>query len=413
MPEIPISDIQLSQINDLSTGTPSIANLSIKDILSYTGRVSPTSLSVVYVMDRAIILQEMMSKVDNVLVKGLAKDLIAVLTNWFEDPEVPCCLIQGIWATYAAAHQNTKLEFSIADTGFVKYLDVLIAFIDFIISLLTSDLKKAISFTPDILKEITDSVMQAIIAVLQEVLFSLRDSMINGLLQQMDGMLDNSSIWAKCLPLQQLLNVLKKYVNDYGLFAELMEKIKGLVAGKFNAFSFMKELNLPENTMNLEFLYWFRDLLIKIKQATINMELCVAYSYTPVGGTSSLNDSNVDDALNNHGDTANVDGSGQDAAQGIQVLSDGSILTDKNAKSNNISTISNSSIRTFLNKYYGYPFDVLDNMLTTSTSKDSIIGTDINSDVISNVNADCPNSPSPEEIVNWALRVRNRSLMNV
>jgi len=386
-----------------------VGNITVKDVLGISTLERITQKNI----KETIILKEMISKIDQPILKGLAMDTITVLSNWFNDPEMVCCLIQGIYAWYAKTHKIPPTDFRLADTDFVKWLDVLISFIDLIIVLLTSDLKKIELFIPDFIKEIANTVIGAILLVLQETLFALRDSIINRILAEIDDASAKNSIWAKCLPLQQLLDVIKRYVSDYGLFAELFEKIKGFISDKVGDFGRLKDLDLPKNVRDLEFLYWFRDLLIKLKQATLNFDLCVYYGNAATGGNNNQEDE-PDNSVNNEGilpSDSQIRRPNPHEVQGFNVAPDGTILEDRGqARENTIAILTNSSIRTFLNKYYGFPLDIVDNVLTGTTSNDNIQGTNINSNRVSDINADCPNSPSPEEIVKWALRVRNRNL---
>lgn len=384
-------------------------NITVRDVLGLSMFERVTQKRI----DETIILKDMIDKIDQPILKGLAMDSITVMSNWFNDPETVCCLIQGLWAMYASSRETPPTNFTIADTDFVKWLDVLISFIDLIIVLLTSDLKKLELFIPDFIKEITNGIIGAILLVLQETLFALRDSIINRILGEIDDAMNQDAIWAKCLPLQQLLDVIKRYVDDFGLFAELFEKIKGFISGKVGDFGRLKNAQLPKNIRDLEFLYWFRDLLIKLKQATLNFDLCVFYGYSATGGAIDPDDQQPisPDSGDVLGRRPKIRRPNPDEVQGLKVAADGTILEDRtSARNNTIPILTNSSIRTFLNKYYGFPLDVVDNVLTGTTSNDNVQGSDITSNRPSDINSDCPNSPSPEEIVKWALRVRNRNL---
>lgn len=393
-----------------------IGKLTVKDVLGFTTLERKLGKDV----GEVIMLDELINNLDRPILKGLLMDTIAVVSNWFEDPEVLCCLIQGIWAMYASTADNEVINklnqgLVLADTDFGKWLDVLIAFIDLIITFISTDIRKISLMIPDIIKEITNGVIGAVLLILQEVLFAIRDSAIGEIIYQINrakaAALDIENIWAKCVPFAQLLDLLKKYVTDYGLFAELFEKIKGFIAGKVGEFDYMKKLDFPKNINDLEFLYWFRDLLIKLKQAAINFDLCVFYGAASITGAV---DNQVpagaedDTRIGLTKDQANRPNPNE--AQGIKVAADGTILRDANGAKNLIPVLANSSARTFLNKYYGYPLAVVDNILSGSTSADSINGTDINSNVLSSLNADCPNAPTPQEVVRWALRIRNRNL---
>lgn len=373
----------------------------------------------------SILLESLINDLDRPILKGLIVDSITVLSKWFEDPKTLCCLIQGIWATYAASYSNTDLakqgtqELDIADSGFGKWLDVLIAFVDLIITFIGTDLKKISIMIPDLIKEITNGVIGGILLILQQVLFAIRDSAIAKILEEIDRSaaegISMSTIWSKCLPFAQLLDVIKKYISDYGLFAELFEKIKGYVSGKVGDFGYMKALNFPKSAQDLEFLYWFRDLLIKLKQAALNFDLCVNYAASP-GGTIGVVPPLNGIFSESGGGGGGGGGGGRDVptVPGLKLGPDGTILsnidTQQEQRDNILPVLSNSSIRGFLNKYYGLPLDVVDNLLVGASPADSIQGTNINAENLSAVNADCPNSPSPEEIVKWALRIKNRNL---
>lgn len=391
-----------------------LGKLTIKDVLGF-GVLEATSG-----FNSAILLDGLIKDLDGPILKDMAKEVITTMSNWFNDPELLCCLIQGIWASYASTYSWADLAkmqkegFSIADSKFGQWLDVLISFVDLVITFISSDLRKISIMIPDFLKEITNGVIGAILMVLQEVLFALRDSAINEILYQIDraqgASMDMENIWAKCIPFAQLLDIIKKYVHDYGLFAELFEKIKGFISQQIGNFGYMKALDFPKNVKDIEFLYWFRDLLIKLKQAALNFDLCVNYGYAAPGGAVPQGN------LGGDSSTDGTDGGGggldnPSASQGIKVASDGTILRDNSKQmSNPMFLLANSSIRTFLNKYQGYPLDYVDNLLAGSSSADSIKGTDINSVKVSDLNADCPNTPRPQELVNWALRIRNRNL---
>jgi hypothetical protein len=311
---------------------------------------------------------------------------------------------------------------SIADANFGKWLDILIAFVDLIITFIGTDLKKISIMIPDLIKEFTNGVISAVLLILQQVLFAIRDSAIAKIIEEIDRANSEGfnwqTIWAKCIPFSQLLDVIKKYVTDYGLFAELFEKVKGYVSGKVNECKYLKTLNFPKSPQDLEFLYWFRDLLIKLKQAALNFDLCVSYAVAPGGSVKiaqggggsgfGVGGGRNDDPGNNN------EGRDVPTVPGLKLGPDGTILenrdTQQEQRDNILPVLSNSSIRGFLNKYYGLPLDVVDNLLVGASPADSIQGTNINANNLSAVNADCPNSPSPEEIVKWALRIRNRNL---
>jgi hypothetical protein len=332
------------------------------------------------------------------------------MSNWFEDPKTLCCLIQGLFTFFEASTTRTTLE----NTDFAKWLDILIAFLDIIIVILTSELKKLAFAIPDFITEIVNGVIGAILLVLQEVLYAIRDSVINILIDEFEYRTRHFEMFTKCLPLSELIEIFRKYIQDYGLFAELFEKIKGYVGNIVGDFGYMKALDFPKNIKDLEFLYWFRELLVKLKSAALAFDLCFLPqpnglgepgSVTPAADISNSINPNLPTSLNNAKTPINVD------IQGVSVAADGTILQDKaTATASSLPILTNSSIRAFLNKYYGYPLDVVDSILVGPTSADSVQGTNVTSAGGNLYNADCPNSPDPYEAIRWALRVRNRNL---
>lgn len=360
------------------------------------------------------LLGEMVKNVDRPILKGLAEEVVTLMSNWFEDPQTLCCLIQGLFAHFNATAFWTSDNVTLANTDFAKWLDLLIAFVDVIIVMLTSNIKKLSIMIPDLIKEIMSGVIGAVLLVLQEVLFAIRDSIIGMLLEEFTYRTRNWAEFSKCLPLAELIDILKKYISDYGLFAELFEKIKGHIGNMVSTWQFYKALDFPKNIKDLEFLYWFRDLLVKLKTASLSFDLCFLPQNTALGGVSAAAPTSSTVLANTPRVTSSTSGlskapsSSPENVQGITVAPDGTILENKEAlRKGNLSVLTNSSVRGFLNKYYGYPLDVVDTLVVGGTSADSIQGSDTGGNL--DLNADCPNAPDPYETIKWALRVRNRN----
>lgn len=355
-------------------------------------------------------LQEMVNNVDRPILKDMAQEVVTVMSNWFEDPRTLCCLVQGLFTFFEASTTRTTLE----NTDFAKWLDILIAFVDLIIVFLTSELKKIAFAIPDFITEIVNGVIGAILLVLQEVLFAIRDSVINILIEEFSYRTRHFEMFTKCLPLSELIEIFRKYISDFGLFAELFEKIKGYVGSIVGDFGYMKALDFPKNIKDIEFLYWFRDLLVKLKTAALSFDLCFLPqsnglgepgSVTPAVGVETSINPNLPTELGLRKTPVNA------SIQGISITADGTILQDKaTATGSSLPILTNSSVRAFLNKYYGHPLDVVDSILVGPTSADSVQGTNVESAGGNLYNADCPNSPDPYEAIRWALRVRNRNL---
>jgi hypothetical protein len=362
---------------------------------------------------RSNLLRQTNNKINPILT-SFANELLGVLSSWFEDPKVLCCLVQAIFTAYLSQnnlshtkfYKFVKNNYKLSETGFADFLDSLITLIDFIIILLTDDLKRFIFIIPDIIKIIYDAIMGAIILLIQETAFALRDSVIKMILQWIDE-IDTDQTWSKCLPVKQLLNVIKKYVNDYGILAKILEVTSGWIHGKTKNWSIGK--NLVPKARDLEFLYWFRDLLVKLKRATLNFDVCVDYEFVPKPDSTaeavSGNNRYVSDVMsaerNNVGDL-NQQG-------GYTIASDGSVIVDRDKVVNGdwIPRISNDFIREFAHKEYGLPYEVIDNTLTRGTSADSIQGTLVNS-AVPGTFSKCVDAPSAEDTLKWILNLRSR-----
>lgn len=402
----PNSQIDIDQFSSgINKVFDTIQNPSIINVLGKQGKE---------LKNRMALLKEMVDEVNRPILRGLANDMLSVMVSWLEDPQVLCCLIQGIWAAYVAKNTNldAQSKIKLADSDFGKFLDKMIVFIDFIIIFLTQDLKKIITFVPDFIKEIMIAIMGAILLLIQETVFALRDSILQVIFEWMDSW-DTERTWSKCLPLKQMINVLKKYVNDYGMLAEIFEKIKGYAAGLRNKFA--KAADLAPNVRDLEFLYWLRDLLVKLKRALLNFDLCVDYEFVPHNtipniddGTQTANGTYVDDINNpnrdNTGDITNQ--------QGYTIGSDGTVFVDKDKITNQtgswVPKLSNSFLREFIHKEYNIPYDVIDNTITRGTAGDSIQGTNVTSSVANTIQDRCSNTPTAEDTVQWILNLRSR-----
>ena len=360
------------------------------------------------VTNRSKFINDIIDNVDIPILKNLALDVANTLSGWFDDPQVMCCLIQGLWSIYATDRMQNNNK--VSNTDFADYLDMLITFIDVILVIVTNEIKKFVVLIPDILREIMYGVMGSILIVLREMMYGLRDSAIACIIKWANNSyagIDKKSVWSKCLPLHQLIDIIGKYLSDYGLLSNIEEKIKGYIGSMTKKFNLSKKAEFPKKTRDIEFLCWFRQLLMNMKESSLSYDLCIANQYS-VPMENPQNDDNDKDNVEN---TQILDNSGysiKPSDLGMKMSSDGTILVDKQAM-DTLPLLSNSSIRGFMNKYYGYPLDVVDSLLVGASSKDSIIGTDINSDRISDLNADCPNTPSPSDIINWAIRLRNQT----
>lgn len=384
-----------------------ITNPALSDIINLSTKGKYSELNT--------LLERSIDEIDKPILKGLLKDLNTVLSNWFEDPEVVCCLIQGIWAFFIKSYmadKNVSVQLALSATDFGKFIDILVAVLDLIIALLGANTAKLTFSIPDIFKEIMSGVFTGVLTLLQETFTAIRTTIFGKLLEIINDAALKDHTWAKCLPLNDLIRVLIKYTSDFGLFADLFNKISGLISGKVSFYKSLEEL--PVSLKDLEFLNRLREILLKMKYAYISMDLCVQYSYSP-DSQEAINDrvsrNTFPDAIVDGGIKLSANLKPEDLGYTFIPSDRGRILIDKTRLQANgsIPLLSNSSIREFLHQYMGYNYEQVDNIITNSSAADSIQGTIINSDNLSNLNADCPNTPDPESIIRWALGLRDRS----
>jgi hypothetical protein len=215
--------------------------------------------------------------------------------------------------------------------------------------------------------------------VIQEALFGLRNSILGNLLAWINEHADFGRIWSRCLPMFQLLNILKKYIHDYGMFAKLYEKIRGFISGLMSSWSLYKEKDIVGLTRDIEFLRWLRELLIKLKMATLAFDLCVDYSLEPndnkSDNTSTLPNDYSFSNIPSLTEDVNQNGIPNERSDALS-LSDGTIAVsgDKDMRSR----LSKDSIINFGVKYLGYPREVMENAWTKVSSSDmgTVLGDD-------------------------------------
>ena len=383
-------------------------------------RTNQTNLSMLSMFDtpgrdlqkRIGLLDEMVNKLNKPILKSMANDMLVVMSLWLDDPQVLCCLIQGIYAAFNASRVNLGPEekmIKLENTTFGKFLDTLIVLIDFIIIFLTDDIKKICFLIPDMIKLLMTGIMGAVLLVIQETIYKLRDSAISSIFDWIDTW-DTNQVWSKCLPIKQMINVLSRYISDFGMIAKIMEKIKGFVAGQVKPLEDASSKLIP-NVQDLEFLMWLRNLLIKLKKSVLNYDFCVDYSLvTSVSGASARStpsrtnngkDISIDNVLNpvtNFNDPNKI--------QNYTTGGDGTIIINGDS-GNWIPRVSNSFLREFIHNEYGIPYEVIENTITRGSSADSIQGTNITSDNESLLDR-CANTPTAKETLRWILNIKSR-----
>lgn len=371
--------------------------------------------------DKKYQLQSMIDDVDKPILKEFGQDMLNMMLGWVEDPKILCCLIYGIAGMFYAKNNDTikatetnleSLHGYIED--FNEFIDDLVAFIDLIIVLMSQDIQKFSINMIDLIKTLMNAVIGAILIALQQAIFSLRDWLIGKIIDWMNDK-SGSNLWSKCIPFSDFLRIIKKYVSDYGLLAKWFDKVKAWTSGLFKNWEKVSKSEHTKNVKDLEFLYWLRELLLKMKVAVSNFDLCFDFNST-LPGTNDMsnidkpfptNDSTFRPTLNNNGNMS------QDAMknlQGISMANDGTILVNDISPKNNSLLFTDGSVRGFLNNYYSIPYEVVDVKLAGANSSDNIQGSNINSNRPSDLNADCPNAPNYDEFIKWAILIKNKKV---
>lgn len=395
------------QVDSFSTGIENLVSRTENINLGDIGNIAKNLDA------RATYLRSMVNKLDRPILRQMAADMLSSMSSWLEDPEVLCCLIHAIWGAYTSSAGEPERQLRIADTKFGDFLNMFISFIDLTIVLLTDDVRKIKLYFPDIISELVNSIMGAVILAVQETLYSLRDSVIASIFEWIDDK-DTDATWARCLPVKNLLNILKKYTHDHGLFATLMEKIKGYTSGLRLEWS--KVAELPSNARDLEFLFWLRNLLIRLKQAVLNFDFCVDYEFVPASDSAdqttvgSARHESVTGKISESPNFSQV--SSTPKSQGYTTGADGTVIVDPSKVSGDngvwLSRVSNSFIREFLNKEFNLPYDVIDNTITKTVASDSVQGTNIRGKSTEVVQDLCSFTPTAKQTLSWMLNIRNR-----
>lgn len=396
-----------ANVNSFSTGVENLVDRAANVKLGDIGNVG-RNLSI-----RVELLRGMVNKVDRPILRQMGVDMLSIMAAWLQDPEILCCLIHAIWSSYTTAMGEPERQLRIADTKFGQFLDMFITMIDLIIILLTDDIRKFSLFFPDIIKELVNGILGAILLVLQETLYALRDSVVAVIFHWLDSR-DTQATWARCLPVKDLLNILKKYVHDHGLLATLFEKIKGFTSGL--RMEWAANAQLPVNAKDLEFLYWLRNLLIKLKQAVLNFDFCVDYEF--VAPSDSADQAQVGAQRVATADVRRTETpiftqvADNDRTQGYTTGADGTVIVDPTAVADDngvwISRVSNSFIREFLHKEYDLPYDAIDNTITRTTAANTVQGTQVSGTTAQAIQDLCSFTPTAKETLSWMLNIRNR-----
>lgn len=371
----------------------SLGNTSFKgvnELISITGQAQ---------LDAVGLLRKLTEDVDNQVFKALASDMINVLASFYGSEEVLCCLIKNLFlASKAGNHikawkEKMKLfkegitgeeedlseeySLSVSDLGFVKVLDEMIFVVDTIIIFLSLDVEDFVIPALDFAKLLSDAVVGMVIIAMQEIIFTLRDTAIAWIVEALSSNVGSES-WVKCLPFMDFVRILRRYIHDYGLLDRLFKLISGHIGARFKTFSAYQTSDFINNVKMIEFLKWLRDILVKMKNATISWEFCVDlnFDFDPDLDKTQI-ESQYDDFITNPNYTGVTTGKPEDNLN-ITLGDDNTILTTESIldpnKVGNFHPPSNSEVNSFLTKFLGLPKDLADQITGMTDNTDNIQG---------------------------------------
>jgi len=359
--------------------------------------------------DLISLLEGLTEDIDKPLLKGLATDLIDVFNSLYIDEDVICCLIRNLLLQLGAETFLNSLQdyvkfmsekhldgihidkgnfqLFVNETEFGKAIDRQIALIDIILTFMTLDLsEELVAPTLDFIREISEAAVGFLCIAMQEIVYTLRDSTINWIIDKIDEKQDPESIM-KCLPYLDFMSVMKKYINDYGMTDKLLALVNGYIGEqhkKFKKFLTDKKNDkkndkkdkdgntVPHNLKMIEFLKLVRGIFVNIKESVVSFEFCAFLSELPEFTQDDIDkqDSNpfyryIRNQTFNQPNNANI------TANNIVFGDDNTILrnstTDSAADStkyNNTKLAVDNELRSFLRNYMGISSDKADQMLT-------------------------------------------------
>jgi len=384
-------------------------------------------------LDAVGLLRKLTEDIDRPLLKTLATDMINFLGSFYGSEEVLCCLLKNILIMAGAGESinewreavkkfkegltgeeedlSNEYSISVSDLAFVKTLDEMIFVIDTIIVFLELDVQDIVFPILDFSHLLSSAILGMLIISMQEIIFTMRDTAIawvtNSLVQNV-----GNQAWLKCLPFMDFVKILRRYIHDYGFLDRLFNLTNGYVGETYKKFDKYRKSDVLENIRMLEFLKWLRDILVKMKRAAINWELCVDLNFdTDKDKHKTKVESVYDDFISNYltgkvplgypGDNLN-----------ITLGDDNTILKDtddpilnKQDIDKNYRPPSNSEIRNFLVGSMGVPADVADQMTGLTNATDNVQGT-LSRDPTKN-NSDCGYTLNPSDVKKLLIDIIN------
>jgi hypothetical protein len=374
-------------------------------------------------LDSVGLLRKLTEDIDRPLLKTFSTDMINFLGSFYGSEEVLCCLLKNLIIMAGAGDTITEwreavkkfkenitgeeedlaneYRVSVSDLAFVKTLDEMIFVIDTIIVFLELDVQDVLFPIIDFSHLLSSAILGMLIIAMQEIVFTLRDTAIAWVI---DSLVQNvgDQTWLKCLPFMDFVRILRRYIHDYGFLDRLFTLINGYVGDIYKKFDLYRKSDILENVRLLEFLKWLRDILVKMKNAAINWELCVDLDF------DMDPDRNKTEIESVYGDfitdylTGKITLGDPPDNLNITLGDDNTILSNIDQPLFNKSALenyrppSNSEIRNFLVGSLGISAEQADQMTGMTNARDNIQGT-LSRDPM-RTNNDCGYTLNPSDI---------------
>lgn len=349
------------------------------------------------------LLDKMMTEIDTPILKDLMTDMTNLLSSVYGSPETLCCLIKNLFLTFAGANDienyravqerlrgdpNASVEEDLfSDPSVIGVIDSLIFIIDAIILFLQMDLKDFVFPSLDFSAMLMEGIMSALMMVLQEIIFTLRDTAINWILQTVQDNLGDSPA-LKCLPFMDLIRFIRTYLHDYGVtgkfFNWFKKLIDGFISNRKAKWQHVVDQDAIDIAYVLDFLKSIRSLLVLLKSATLDISMCIDIDdqLPPEGVTNSeAGESPSGFGLFNGMPSDDTNVNGNIANLNAIVGDNGTILRNSSGAATGpgnqspYKAPSNSEINAFLQKRLGLPAELANQLSGFTSSLDNVHGT--------------------------------------
>jgi len=384
-------------------------------------------------LDSVDLLRKLTEDIDRPLFKTLATDMINFLGSFYGSEEVLCCLLKNILIMAGAGETinewreavkkfkenltgeeedlSNEYKISVSDLAFVKTLDEMIFVIDTIIVFLELDVQDVVFPILDFSHLLSSAILGMLIISMQEIVFTMRDTAIAWVVNSLVQNVGNQA-WLKCLPFIDFIKILRRYIHDYGFLDRLFNLMNGYIGESYKKLDKYRKTDILENIRMLEFLKWLRDILVKMKRASINWELCVDLDFDMDPDRNKTEVESVyDDFIVNYLTGKITLGYPADNLN-ITLGDDNTILNnidnpifDKSKVDKNYRPPSNSEIRNFLVGSMGIPSEIADQMTGLTNATDNVQGT-LSRDPMK-TNNDCGYTLNPSDVKKILLDIIN------